>query len=106
MSLGQEIEEGTKWQRDSTAYDSLAAELLQRSTSPVYGHTAKKLIRGKTVLVTGAGGSIGSEIVRQLKRIDPTGKVHFIDNNEYALYTLQMSLNVPTSSDRARIHSC
>jgi FlaA1/EpsC-like NDP-sugar epimerase len=49
------------------------------------------LIQGKRVLVTGAGGSIGSEIVRQLTRLD-VGELWFVDNDEYALYTLQRNL--------------
>lgn len=69
-----------------------AAELLLRNAPPIYGPEARKLISGKTILVTGAGGSIGSEIVRQIKRLDPNTRGYFIDNNEYALYNLQMSL--------------
>ena len=72
--------------------DVLAEGLLQRKITSVYGQTAKELVSGKRVLVTGAGGSIGSEIARQLKKIDPEGEVYFVDNSEYALYTLEMSL--------------
>ncbi len=92
------MEEQTKCRRlginDTTnlGNDALAVGLLQRPIIPIYGRAAKELISGKKILVTGAGGSIGSEIVRQIKRIDPQGEVYFIDNNEYALYTLQMSL--------------
>lgn len=66
-------------------------ELLQRATTPVYGEEARQLIEGHTVLVTGAGGSIGSEIVRQLHRLG-AGRVIYVDNNEYALYTLEREL--------------
>lgn len=69
-----------------------AAELLQRNIPPVYGHEARELISGKTILVTGAGGSIGSEIVRQIKRLDASVRIYLIDHDEYALYRLQMSL--------------
>lgn len=71
---------------------ALAAELLQRNTPPVYGNKTKRLIKGKKILVTGAGGSIGSEIVHQLKKIDQSAPIFFVDNDEYSLYKLQLSL--------------
>lgn len=70
----------------------LAEQLLQRTTPPVYGQEANKLIKGKNIIVTGAGGSIGSEIVMQLRRIDPNCRIYFVDNDEYALYRLQLKL--------------
>ena len=78
--------------KENISDGQLAAELLQRNSPPIYGEDAQRLITGKKIIVTGAGGSIGSEIVRQLKRIDPNCKVYFIDNSEYALYLLQLSL--------------
>lgn len=65
------------------------SRLLGREAIHVYGPGAKGLIEGKTILVTGAGGSIGSEIVRQMQVL-AAGKVYYIDNDEFALYTLQM----------------
>ena len=64
--------------------------LLKRDFEQVYGLEAQVLIEGATVLVTGAGGSIGSEIVRQL--ISLGGNVICVDNNEYALYQLEREL--------------
>ena len=78
--------------KETISDGELAAELLQRNSPPIYGEDAQRLITGKKIIVTGAGGSIGSEIVRQLKRIDPNCKVYFIDHSEYALYLLQLSL--------------
>jgi FlaA1/EpsC-like NDP-sugar epimerase len=43
---------------------------------------------GRVVLVTGAGGSIGSELVRQILKFDPAGVVLF-DASELALYTME-----------------
>jgi FlaA1/EpsC-like NDP-sugar epimerase len=49
------------------------------------------LVRTNTVLVTGAGGSIGSELVRQLHALG-AGRVVCVDRDEYALYRLQLGL--------------
>jgi len=46
------------------------------------------LLRNKCVLVSGAGGSIGTEIVRQIINFYPN-KIILIDNSEYNLYNLQ-----------------
>jgi len=54
------------------------------------------MVAGKTVLVTGAGGSIGSELCRQLARFKPTQLVVF-EQSEFALYKLEQwfSVHVP-----------
>ena len=48
-------------------------------------------LRGKTVLVTGAGGSIGSELCRQVARFRPARLVLF-EQNEFNLYALEQEL--------------
>ena len=47
----------------------------------------KKEICGKIVLVTGAGGSIGSELCRQLVKLDPK-KLILVDHSEYNLFSI------------------
>jgi len=46
---------------------------------------------GKRILVTGAGGSIGSELVRQLVRLDPA-HITLLDKEENSVYELQQEL--------------
>ncbi|WP_199853870.1 nucleoside-diphosphate sugar epimerase/dehydratase [Plantactinospora sp. BB1] len=50
------------------------------------------VLTGRRVLVTGAGGSIGSELCRQILRADP-GELMMLDRDESALHGLQLSLS-------------
>ena len=53
-------------------------------------------IAGKVVMVTGAGGSIGSEICRQIIQLKPAKLVLF-ELNEFALYSIEKELNYSLS---------
>jgi len=57
-------------------------------------------IRGKTVLVTGGGGSIGSELCRQIFALGPA-KLILIEHSEFALYTIEQELRQAESRSAA-----
>jgi FlaA1/EpsC-like NDP-sugar epimerase len=67
------------------------ADLLGRDAVPPNPHLFDACIRNKVVMVTGAGGSIGSEICRQVLRRKPRRLVLF-EMSELALYSIDREL--------------
>jgi FlaA1/EpsC-like NDP-sugar epimerase len=67
------------------------ADLLRRPTGTQHSDAVREILRGKTVVVTGAGGSIGSELARQVFTIGPRRLV-LVDRAESPLYLVQREL--------------
>jgi FlaA1/EpsC-like NDP-sugar epimerase len=66
-------------------------DLLGRAPVPPRVDLFARCVRTKTVLVTGAGGSIGSELCRQIVTLAPAC-LHLLDHSEFALYTIKQEL--------------
>ena len=72
--------------RDLDVKDLLGRPKIQTNIGAISEH-----IHGQTVLVTGAGGSIGSELSRQISKFNPS-KLILIDHDESSLYDLHERL--------------
>ncbi|MBV8334752.1 MAG: polysaccharide biosynthesis protein [Alphaproteobacteria bacterium] len=74
------------------AIEPIALEdLLGRSQAVLDRDGMARLISGRRVLVTGAGGTIGAELTRQIAAFDPL-RLGLLDNSEFALYAIEMEL--------------
>lgn len=67
-------------------------DLLGRPAVPPVDDLLDRNIRGKVVMVTGAGGSIGSELCRQICKSGPD-RLLLVDHNEYSLYSIHNELS-------------
>ena len=72
-------------------------DLLDRKPIILDDKSITKQLKGKTVLITGAAGSIGSEIVRQVLSFEPT-KLIMVDQAETPLHDLTLETNALESS--------
>ena len=66
-------------------------DILDREIEIDYNQIAKT-INNKRILITGAGGSIGSELSNQIANLKPDSIV-LVDNSEYNIYKLEIELN-------------
>ncbi|TNC21880.1 nucleoside-diphosphate sugar epimerase/dehydratase [Amycolatopsis alkalitolerans] len=78
------------------------AELLGRRQVDTDVEAIAGYLAGKRVLVTGAGGSIGSELCRQLHRFDPA-QVLMLDRDESALHAVQLSMHARARLDAPEV---
>ncbi len=67
-------------------------DLLGRPQTVLDRPAMQALCAGKRVLVTGAGGSIGSELVRQISDFGPA-RLALLDSSEYQLYEIDLELS-------------
>ena len=73
-------------------------DLLGREKVELDWQSVAKYIKNKSVLVTGGGGSIGSELCRQLARIG-VSQLSIIDHSEFNLYAIDKELNNEAHGD-------
>ena len=74
--------------KDVDVRDILGREIVKPKTKLL-----TRNIENKNVLITGAGGSIGSELSRQIKKLNPN-KIILFDNSEFNLYSIHHELTV------------
>jgi FlaA1/EpsC-like NDP-sugar epimerase len=78
--------------RVSDFEDLAIDDLLGRPAVPPSENLMRRNVEGKVVMVTGAGGSIGSELCRQILQIGPKTLV-LLEMNEFALYSIFLELS-------------
>lgn len=94
----QEIKRSVALDNTMSRIESLSIEdLLARHPKDLDTQTIKEFIKGKTIVIVGAGGSIGSELVLQCHRFGAS-KLVLIDHSEYNLY--QIGEKLPTAELR------
>ncbi|HML11195.1 MAG TPA: nucleoside-diphosphate sugar epimerase/dehydratase [Stellaceae bacterium] len=76
-------------------------DLLGRPQAVLDREAMADLVRGRRILVTGAGGTIGSELARQLAALAPARLILF-DNSEYLLYSIDLELRERFSGPAVR----
>ena len=86
----------------SALRDVDVSDLLGRDPVPPRPKLFGSCIRGKCVLVTGAGGSIGSELCRQIVRLGPSRLVLF-EMSELALYNIERELEEIAAHERLTV---
>ena len=97
MGSGIAVEDGesiSKHLKDVSIEDLLGRGEVKLSQGEI-----RSYIKGKSILVTGAGGSIGSQIVREIFKFKPSQLV-LVDVNENALYMLERDLDFEKSHSK------
>ncbi|HTV58550.1 MAG TPA: nucleoside-diphosphate sugar epimerase/dehydratase [Verrucomicrobiae bacterium] len=76
-------------------------DLLQRDEIRMEPQEVRRIVGGKTVLVTGAGGSIGSELCRQIAAASPR-KLLLLDKSENSLFYVNLEISEILDSQRVQ----
>ncbi|NDE89940.1 MAG: polysaccharide biosynthesis protein [Alphaproteobacteria bacterium] len=66
-------------------------DLLGRAETVLDRQAITSFVQNKRVLVTGSGGTIGSELTRQIAALEPT-ELALVDNSEFNLYAIELEL--------------
>lgn len=88
----------------SVVRDINVEDLLGRDAVPPDRELMAKAIKGKSVLVTGAGGSIGSELCAQILKLRPD-RLILVEMAEFALYQVEQSLTSSINTDNLELHT-
>ncbi|HEX5079905.1 MAG TPA: nucleoside-diphosphate sugar epimerase/dehydratase [Geminicoccaceae bacterium] len=80
-------------------------DLLGRPQAPLDREAISQLIAGRRVLITGAGGTIGSELSRQIAALRPIELI-LVDFSEFNLYSIEIELRDRHPSLRCRAVLC
>lgn len=75
------------------------SDLLERESIAINNRFVESFINNKKILITGAAGSIGSELIRQLIKFSPQ-KLILVDQAESALYDLETELTRMSDSEK------
>ncbi|MFP5246777.1 MAG: polysaccharide biosynthesis protein, partial [Thermoanaerobaculia bacterium] len=79
-------------------------DLLRRKRIDLPGDPVRELFRGKRVVVTGAGGTIGSELATQVADFEPES-LALVERSEFALYEIRRRLAKTAGKVNERISS-
>lgn len=83
----------------------LIEDLLGREPVALNWNLIRSRLSGKAVLITGAGGSIGAELCRQIAQLSP-GKLVVVDQSEINLYELDLDLKTVFPDVETSVHLC
>jgi FlaA1/EpsC-like NDP-sugar epimerase len=94
--------------------DVQVEDLLGREQVQLDEESMRRFLADKTVMITGAGGSIGSELIRQVARFQPA-RLLLVERAEFALFSIEQELHnaglnvealslVADVGDKARMH--
>lgn len=100
--LDQYLDEGPS---DLLLRELRVEDLLGREMVEIDIAACREYLCGATVLVTGAAGSIGSELCRQLVALGPAQLILF-DNNESGLYDLSLEIESRRTADSPEVIAC